>query len=74
MLQPAMVEEQRLERLLHPEEVRELLGISERRFYQFAKDGIIPTVRVGGSLRVRPADMRRFLQTGLPQPTQRQPI
>jgi predicted DNA-binding transcriptional regulator AlpA len=58
MLQPAVVTEEQqqpLERLVRPEEVRRLLGIGERRFYQFAKDGTLPVVRVGGSLRVRVA-------------------
>ncbi len=58
--------EQRLERLVRPEEVRMLLGISERVFYRFAKEGVIPTVRVGGGLRVREGDLRQFLQSGLP--------
>jgi excisionase family DNA binding protein len=75
MQQSAAGEEQRLERLVRPVEVQELLGISEKRFYQFAKDGTLPTVRVGGSLRVREADLRRFLQSGLPLPHgQNQPI
>ena len=52
MLQQEM-EERRLERLVRPEEVRALLGISERVFYRFTKEGIIPTVRVEGCVKGR---------------------
>jgi excisionase family DNA binding protein len=68
-------EQQRFERLVRPAEVQELLGISERRFYQFTKDGTLPVVRVGGSLRVREADLRLYLAIGLPLPHgQHQPV
>ncbi len=66
MLQPATTMEEKFERLVRPEEVRELLGISERSFYTYAQRGVIPTVKVGGGLRVREADLRRLLQAGLP--------
>ena len=60
------VEEQRLERLVRPPEVRALLGISQRTFQSFVKAGTLPVVRVGGSLRVREDDLRRLLEVGLP--------
>lgn len=65
-MQPATTMEEKLERMVRPEEVRKLLGISERTFYTYAQKGILPTVKVGGGLRVKEGDLRRFLQAGLP--------
>lgn len=64
MLQPVMTIDD--QRMVRPEEVRRRLGISERTFYTYAQKGILPTVKVGGGLRVKESDLRQILEAGLP--------
>ena len=53
--------------LLRPAEVCGLIGMGKSKVYQLLSAGVIPSVRVGGSVRV-PADRLRewveALQTG----------
>jgi hypothetical protein len=45
MLQMLQAEDQRLERLVRPEEVRMLLGISEPTFYRLVREKVLPDSR-----------------------------
>ncbi len=38
--------------LLRPEEVAEILGIGRSRVYVLIREGVIPSVRIGKSVRV----------------------
>ncbi len=49
------------ETLLTPAEVAERLKVSKPRVYQMVKEGDIPAVRFGKSVRVRPEDLDRFI-------------
>jgi excisionase family DNA binding protein len=42
-------------------EVCELLKISERTFYRYVSSGRLPATKVGGTWRVRPAEIERLL-------------
>ncbi|HWT22095.1 MAG TPA: helix-turn-helix domain-containing protein [Solirubrobacteraceae bacterium] len=54
-----------LEPLLRPSEVAERLGVSRTWLYDAAKDGRIPSVRLGGAdgpLRFVPEDLRAWIE------------
>ena len=48
-------------KLLKSREAAELLSISERKLWQLTKDGKINAIRLGHSVRYRPADVQRDL-------------
>ena len=48
-------------RLLNAYEVAELLGISKSKVYQLLNEGLIPVIRLGGSLRVDPSDLAQYI-------------
>jgi len=50
-----------MESLLKVEEAAEALSIGRSRMYQLVKDGEIPVVRFGKSIRIRPRDLRNFV-------------
>lgn len=48
--------------MLRPGEVGPLLGVSRSRAYQLIRQGVIPAIRVGGSIRVPVAAWERWLE------------
>jgi excisionase family DNA binding protein len=55
----------KVEKLLKPEEVADLLTISRSFAYQLMQSGQLPTVRLGRSCRVRPQDLAEYLENNL---------
>lgn len=49
------------EQLLNPADVAEILKISKALAYKMLKEGEIPTVRFGSSVRVRREDLDRYI-------------
>jgi excisionase family DNA binding protein len=47
--------------LLTVKQVAERLGIGKTLAYSLVADGRLPSHRIGGAIRVRPADLERFL-------------
>ena len=59
------------ERLMTAVEVSKVLNISRAFAYQLMKRGKIRTVFIEGARRVRPEDLRKFIEKSLqPQPEQ----
>ena len=56
-----MVEASETPRLLKPREAAELLAISERTLWTLTKQGVIPCVRLGRSVRYRLSELVRQL-------------
>ncbi len=52
----------KIDKLLKGNEVARLLNISRSRAYILMQNGIIPTVRIGKSRRVRPQDLNAFIE------------
>ncbi len=57
--------EMKAERLLKAFEVAEILNISRAFAYQLMQQGSIPTVAIRGARRVRPADLRAFIENNI---------
>ncbi len=51
-----------VEKLLKGSDVARLLNISRSRAYILMQTGVIPTVRIGKSRRVRPQDLNAFIE------------
>jgi excisionase family DNA binding protein len=51
--------------LFRPAEAAELIAISRARCYQLIADGTIPSIRIGGSLRVPAEALRKWVATQL---------
>jgi prophage regulatory protein len=49
--------------LLTPKEVAEQLGLGRTKTYALLASGEIPSVRIGGSLRVPLSDLRDWVRT-----------
>ena len=58
------------ERLLNAVEVAKVLNISRAFAYQLMRQGKIRTVFISGARRVRPEDLRAFIQASLQPQTQ----
>jgi excisionase family DNA binding protein len=52
---------ERLEPLLRGNEVARLLNISRSKAYTMIQSGEIASIRLGGSVRVRPSDLQLFI-------------
>ena len=52
----------KIEKLLKGNEVARLLNISRSRAYILMQTGVIPTVRIGKSRRVRPQDLSAYIE------------
>lgn len=50
------------QRHLAADEVAEGLGVSRRTVITWARHGLIPSVRIGRTIRFREDDLRRFLR------------
>ena len=48
--------------LLTYREAGKLLGVTERTIFRLVKDGEIPNMKFGGSVRIDPDDLRRFIE------------
>jgi len=53
-----------LDRLLKIREVAEILNVSLDRAYTLCREGIIPSVRIGRSLRFSEGDISDFIKQG----------
>lgn len=53
--------------LLTGEEIAKILHVSRAYAYQLMRQRIIPTVKIGRSVRVRPEDLERFIAANLGQ-------
>lgn len=53
-----------VERLLTYKEAGEYLGVTDRTIFTLVAAGELPAVRFGRSVRIDPADLRRFIQRG----------
>ena len=51
------------ERLLKPAEVAEILQLSIGQIYALLKEGEIPSIRIGKTVRVRREDLDQYLQS-----------
>jgi excisionase family DNA binding protein len=47
--------------LLRPAEAAEMLAVSRSRVYELISAGVIPHIRIGGSLRVPVAELDRWV-------------
>jgi excisionase family DNA binding protein len=52
----------RVEPLLRPEAVADLLACSPKTVYAWASRGVLPSVRLGRMVRFRAQDVRRFIE------------
>lgn len=55
-----------LERLLSYREVADILGLTDRTVWELVRKGELQNVRVGRSVRVDPADLRRYIDLSKP--------
>ena len=55
--------------LLTYREAGELLGVTERTIFRLVKDGEIPNVKFGGSVRIDPDDLRGFIDKAKLRPS-----
>ena len=52
-------------RLLNAEDVAVILNVSKAHVYNMMKKGLIPTVYIANSRRVRPEDLEWFIRSNL---------
>lgn len=55
-------------RLLRAPEVARILGVSNSHAYKLAQNGVIPTVRIGRSLRVPERAIHRWIEQNTTTP------
>lgn len=53
--------------LLTGEEIAKILNVSRAYAYQLMRQRMIPTVKIGRSVRVRQEDLEQFISTNLAQ-------
>jgi excisionase family DNA binding protein len=53
-----------MDRLLIVSELSELFSISEDRVYALSREKVIPSVRLGRSLRFDPEEIKQFVKNG----------
>ena len=51
-------------KLLKAKEVSEQWGISEERVFALAREGILPSVRLGRQVRFSPKALEEFIESG----------
>lgn len=51
-----------LEDLMTPEQVAKKLNVAKSTVYSFAHRGLIPAIKLGKSLRIRPEALAKFLE------------
>lgn len=68
---------QALPRLLTAREVADALNVSEARVYELAREGLLPTVRLGRQVRFHPKAVAEWIENGgqaLPGGWRREPV
>jgi len=55
--------------LLTYREAGEILGVTERTIFRLVRDGEIPNVKFGRSVRIDPDDLRVFIKKNKPLPS-----
>lgn len=63
-----------MDKLLTATEVASILGISRSFSYQLIHRGIIPSVRIGRSVRVRPTDVESYIKQNLTHNEEKSPV
>jgi excisionase family DNA binding protein len=53
---------------LRPKEAAEVVGLGRTRFYELVRAGIIPSCRIGKSLRIPTASLRAWAEALAGQP------
>ena len=48
--------------LLRPNEAGEVLGVSRARIYELLREGTLPSIKVGGRLRVPVEELREWVR------------
>ncbi len=51
-----------VEFLISPQEAAEILSVSRQYVYNLATEGKLPTVRLGGAMRIRRSDIESFIR------------
>ena len=64
-IQNQFLELPKIEKLLRGNEVARLLSISRSRAYNLMQTGVIPTVHIGKSRRVRPKDLEAYIEKNI---------
>ncbi len=64
-IQNQFLELPKIEKLLRGNEVARLLNISRSRAYNLMQTGVIPTVHIGKSRRVRPKDLKAYIEKNI---------
>jgi excisionase family DNA binding protein len=49
--------------LLTPEKIAEALGVSLAMVYKIIRQGLLPVVRIGTSVRVKPQDLDAYIES-----------
>ena len=52
-------------RLLNADQVADALNVAKSYVYQLMRTGVIPTVRLGKACRVRPQDLKDFIEANI---------
>ena len=55
--------------LLRPVEVAEMLGIGRSKAYELIASAVIPSVRIGASVRVPVDSLRAWIAARIPEPS-----
>jgi excisionase family DNA binding protein len=56
-----MLEDDKVQELLTPDEVCQVLKISPAKFYRLATSGRLPAVKIGSTWRVKPDELRHWI-------------
>ncbi len=57
------IEEKTLSRLLNAQEVAAALNMGLSTVYQLLERGELPSIRIGRSVRIRPEDLEKFIES-----------
>ena len=57
------IEEKTLSRLLNAQDVAAALNIGLSTVYQLVERGELPSIRIGRSVRIRPEDLEKFIES-----------
>ncbi len=59
---PPDIEDVQSLRLLRVSDVVKLTRLSSSQIYSMIQEGVLPAVRFGGAVRIRPKDLEEFMQ------------
>jgi excisionase family DNA binding protein len=57
------IEEKTLSRLLNAQEVATTLNMGLSTVYQLVERGELPSIRIGRTVRIRPEDLEKFIES-----------